>query len=353
MSFRTPALWFARLICVTAVSGTVYLATLSTTVLDRHDVKEWLGASGLYEDGALISAITAQQPETSLPTTTAITTEQDLITNTAIKNALSRTFPTPFLEQSFNSVIDTSYDWMEGKRADFSFSVPVNSRREIFIAELIKEVEPRVASLQLCSFTARTLCRPDVPVTDFTRQLVTDSLAASDFLQTPITEAAFSSAASSSEVASLSEFPTLRWTVGLLLWILPLIGVAALLGAWLLTERGHKLALGSKVSRAVFSSMTLAVIASGAIIIIEKIYGFPIASALPQVGALAPIMTKFITELILGFSWTLLLYASIPLVVSLIGWITFAQIKKRRTPPTAPLPDIPSPQPPTSPSLAA
>jgi len=352
-TLRIFSLWLLRLLCITAVSGTVYLATISTTLLDRHDVKEWLGASGLYDDGALISALFAAQPETT-PQTGIVTTEQDIITTDATKHALARAFPASFLRQSFNSVIDTSYDWMEGKRSDFSFTVPVQSKRQAFIEELIKEVEPRVATLPLCTVNARTLCRPNMSVADFTRQLITDSLAASDFLQTPITEATFSTATSSTEVASLSQLPHLRQTVSWLLWILPAIFILGVLGAWLLTERGHKLALGTKLSRGIFSSMTLAVLMAGAIILVEKFYGLPIESALPQAGPLAPIMGKFLAEMILAVSWTLLFVASIPLVISLAGWITFAQLKKRSHPPVIPATGTPfSPQPPTVPPAQA
>jgi len=345
-TLRIFSLWLLRLLCITAVSGTVYLATISTTLLDRHDVKEWLGASGVYDDGALISALFAVQPEAT-PQSGIVTTEQDIITTDATKHALAKAFPASFLRQSFSSVIDTSYDWIEGKRDTFSFSVPVQSKRQAFIEELIKEVEPKVATLPLCTLNARTLCRPNMSVADFARQLVTDSLAASDFLQTPLTETAFSSATSGEEVSSLSQLPRLRQAVSWLLWILPVVFVLSLLGAWLLTERGHKLALGTKLSRGIFSSMTLATVFSGTIILIEKFYGLPLEAALPQAGALAPIAARFMVDMILAFAWSLLLYALIPLILSLIAWITFSQLKKR---PQTPATDgLFPPQPPTLP----
>ncbi len=329
-TLRISSLWLLRLLCVTAVSGTLYIVTISTTLLDRQDVKDWLSASSAYDEGALISALFAEQPDTAAPTSTVIT-EQDIITPDAIKQALIRTFPASFIEQSFNTVIDKSYDWVEGKEATFSFSVPIDTKRQVFIDELIKEVEPTVAALPLCSPSVNTLCRPNIAVADFTHQIVTDSLAASDFLQTPITEKSFSSAASNDELFSLSQLPVLRQVVSLLLWILPALFIISVFGVWLLSERGTRLTLFSKLSRTVFSSMTLAILLSGAIIAIEKIYGLPIEAVLPQGGALVPIMAEFITEMILAFSWSLLFIAAVLFTFSLAGWITFTQLRKRQS----------------------
>ena len=349
-TFRVFSVWLLRVLCVMAVSGTIYLVTISTTLLDRHDVKEWVGASGVYKDGALISAMFAQPPDAQA-STNAVVTEQDVITTDAIKQALVRTFPTPLLKQYFNGVIDESYNWMEGKSTHFSFLVPIDAKRQTFINELIKEVEPTVAALPLCSPYTHTLCRPaNVAPADFTRQLVTDSFATSDFMQTPITEKTFSSATSASERSSLSQLPVLRRAVTLLLWILPVLFIVTAFGVWLLAMPGTRLSLFNKISRTVFSSMALAVLLSGAIIIFDKLRGLPIEAALPKAGALAPIMAKFVTELILAFAWALLVIAAIPLVISLISWITFAQLKKHRTtqaepptenPPQPPLPPLP------------
>lgn len=344
------SLWLLRLLCVMAVSGTIYLVTISTTLLDRHDVKQWVSTSGVYKDGALITALFTQPPEAQAQTpTNTVITEQDIITTESIKHALIRTFPAPLLKQYFNGVIDESYNWMEGKSNNFSFLVPIDAKRQTFINELIKEVEPTVATLPPCSLYTNTICRPaNVAPADFARQLVTDSLATSDFMQTPITEKTFSSATSVSERTSLSQLPVLRQAIGLLLWILPVLFIVTTLGVWLLAAPGNRLNVFSKISRTIFSSMTLAVLLSSAIIIIQKVHGLPIEAAMPKAGAMAPIMARFVTELILAFSWALLVIAAIPLAISLISWITLVQLKKRHAAQVAPTTAAP-PQPPQPP----
>lgn len=347
-SFRSFSLWFLRLVCLTALSGMVYTAMLSTTILDRTDIKQWLNASGLYANNTLVSSLFTPQPAASqigdIPTV-----EQSFISSDAITNAAARTFTAPYLKASFEQVIDQSYNWIEGQGTEFSFSVPVQTKRDVFIGELIKEVEPRIAALPVCTSQSFTMCRPDVPVADFARQVVTDSISQSDFLQTPITEASFSAATSSQEIETLSQLPRLRSVISVLLWVFPVVFILSLGVIWLVTPHGNKLQAFIKISRGVFSSMLLACVLSVAAIVIERTNGFPLESVLPPAGELSPIIAAFITQLILGMAWGLLLFAGITLLLSIISWIILAQIQKRMSS-HPPVSSWPPPSTPTLPS---
>ncbi|MDB5165334.1 MAG: hypothetical protein JWM00_224 [Candidatus Saccharibacteria bacterium] len=337
--FRTILIWLARLVCVLAVSGTVSLLVLQTTLLDRTDVKQWLKASGLY-DSSLISALfPAESTQVDIPTVAA--TSQELVSNEAVKAALQRTFTTDFIQSGFESVIDNSYDWMEGKRATFAFSVPVDSKRDTFIAELIKEVEPRVAALPPCGVVAQSLCRPaPIPPADFTRQIVTDSIGQSDFLKAPITQTMFAAASQQQDTTSLSELPRLRSAVAFLLYLLPVLFCVAALGGALLSLRGTRLQFFIKLSRGVFSNMILAVVIAGVVLLLDRSGALPIEQLLGQSNPLAPFIAHFITQMITGIAWTLLLIAGITLVISTGSWIALSIIKKRR--PAIELPPNPS-----------
>jgi hypothetical protein len=328
-TFRVISLWLLRVTCVTALVGIVYVATLTTTLLDRHDVKQWLSASKLYNNNTLITSLASEQSTTDSSSFSGLSAEQNLITDEVMKNALGRTFPPSFLKQSFESVIDTSYDWIEGKRPTFTFSVPVDAKRDVFIAELVKEIEPQVAAFPLCQPYSQVLCRPNTSVPDFSRQIVTSSIDQSDFLQAPLTEATFSPTTSSQEISSLSGLPQLRSGITILLWVFVISFVVTLAGLLVFTRRESRVAMLIKVSRGAFSSMLLAVIFAGGLIVWERLGGFPLEKIIPDAGPLTPVMAAFITQLILGFSWTLFAYAGIVLVVSLACWITFSQIKKR------------------------
>lgn len=348
-SFRSFSLWFLRLICLTALSGLVYLAMISTTILDRSDVKQWLNASGLYANNTLVSAIFSPQP-TNTQIGDIPTVEQSFISSEAIKNAAARTFTDSYLQTSFEHVIDQSYNWIEGQGTEFSFSIPIQTKRDVFISELVKEVEPRIAALPLCTLQSRTICRPNMPVSQFAQQIVTDSISQSDFLQTPITEASFAPATSNQEIETLSQLPRLRSIITTLLWIFPIIFILSLGALWLLAPHGNKLRTFIKLSRGAFSSMLLTTILSGIVIVIERTNGFPLESILPPAGELTPIFAAFVNQLILGMAWGLLLFAGTVLILSTLSWITLSQLKKRLSsrlsisslPPPAPTPPLSS-----------
>ena len=337
-----------RLVCLTALSGMVYLAMASITVLDRSDVKQWLNDSGLYANNTLVSSIFAPKPSSGQIGDMS-TIEESFIPSEAIANAATRTFTTPYLKTSFEHVINKSYDWIEGQGTEFTFSVPIQTKREVFIGELVKEVEPRITALPLCTLQSRTICRPDIPISEFARQVVTDSISQSDFLQTPITQASFSAATSGQEIQTLSRLPQLRSLISTLLWIFPIVFILSLGAIWLLAPHDNKLRAFIKLSRGAFSSMLLATILSVAVIVIERVYGFPLETIMPPVGELGPIFAAFITQLILGMAWALLLFAGVVLVLSTLSWIVLAQIKKHLSSrlPVSPLPP-PSPIPPSS-----
>ena len=311
-----------RVLCVAAVSGTVYSAAISTTLLDRSDIKQWLGASKLYDNDTLISVLFTEQPNT-------IIAGQNLISNEAIQHALERTFPASFLRQNFEHVVDKSYDWIEGREARFAFSVPVDTKRQTFIAELAKEIEPKIAALPICNLTIQTPCRPNVPVPDFVRQLVIESITASDFLQAPLTESVFIQSTSTENTAVLSRLPMIYSTVMTLLWALPLVFLISLVGAWLLTPHGSKQTLLIRLSRGIFSSTVVTIIIATTIILIEQFRGFSFETVFTGTGSLAPVLGTFLTKLIIGFSWALLLFAAIGCFISVISWIILLQIKKR------------------------
>ncbi|MDB5177944.1 MAG: hypothetical protein JWO61_327 [Candidatus Saccharibacteria bacterium] len=335
---RSIFVWLLRFVCVLAISGTVYLVTLSTTLLDRNDVKQWMSTSGLYSDNMLISTLyPAETIENQV--SGLVISDQNLIPTTAIQHALQRTFPDAFIGTSFETVINNSYDWLEGKRATFNFSIPVDSKRDVFIRELAKEIEPQVATLPICGVLSQTLCRPAfLSPSEFTEQAITSTMGGSDFLKAPITEAVFTSAPQTKETAILSELPHLRWLVSLLLYLLPIIALFSALIGGLLTLRGTRLKFFIKLSRGVFSTMVLAVVIAGSVLILDNTHNLYIEQLLGNSNPLAPLMAHFLTNMIVGIAWTLLLWAGLALLLATISWIMLSLLAKRRPvsqPPTA------------------
>ena len=330
---KSLLVWLLRVVCVLSISALVYLTVLSLTLLDRNDVKEWLHASGAYNSSLIETLFTAQPAETTAPPA-----DQAFVTNEAVKNAMVHTFTPDFIQSGFGAVIDASYDWLEGKRTTFTFSVPLQAKRETFIAALIKEVEPHVAALPACSSVQQGLCRPDsLPASSFTQQIVTDSLGSSDFLTTPLTEATFSSAASQSST-DLSRLPQLRSGLTMLLYALPAIFGLCVLGGALLSGRGNRLQFFIKITRAVFSNMILSVGVAGLVLAVSYTQGLPLQQLLDPSNPLTPLLGRFLTHMILDIAWTLLFVAGSTLLLSAVIWIILVQIRNHPRHQALPMP---------------
>ena len=139
-----------RFTCITALSGFIYLLTLQTTVMDRMVVKNWLNESGIY-DGKLLTALlqTGDTQTTQPEAAAAITPSTD-----AIKTSLNATFTPEFTKTHIEQIIDSTYDWAEGKSPTLSFSVPIDEKRETFVQSLSRALEPQIAALPVCQSVA-------------------------------------------------------------------------------------------------------------------------------------------------------------------------------------------------------
>lgn len=343
---RTVALWFLRLLCVLSVSALVSLVTLSMTLLDRNDVKQWLSASGAYDSSLIETLFTAESVEANL--SQPLPADQTLLSNEVVKNAMMRTFTSDFIQSGFETVIDASYDWIEGKRASFSFSIPLETKRDTFIAELTKEVEPRVAALPPCGSTVQSLCRPSTMTpAEFTQQIIVGSIDQANILKAPLTEQMFATASKNQDSTILTELPRLRSAVTLLLFILPALFCISALGAALLTLRGVRLQFFIKLSRGIFFNMILVVIMAGAFIALAHSQALPIQQLIGEANPLAPVLERFVTQMLGGFGWALLLVAGVTLLLSTASWIGLSVIKNRHPTQVQPVnfTDVPQPLP--------
>lgn len=343
---RTVALWFLRLLCVLSVSILVSLVTLSMTLLDRNDIKQWLSASGAYDSSLIETLFTTESVEAD--PSQPLPVDQTLISNEVVKNAMMRTFTSDFIQSGFETVIDASYDWMEGKRATFSFSIPLEAKRDTFISELTKEVEPRVAALPPCGSAVQSLCRPSTMTpAEFTQQLIVGSIDQANILKAPLTEQMFTTASQNQDSTILTELPRLRSAVTLLLFILPALFCISALGAALLTLRGGKLQFFIKLSRGIFFNMLLVIVMAGAFIALAHSQALPIQQLIGEANPLAPVLERFVTQMLGGFGWALLLVAGITLLVSAACWIGLSIVKNRHLTQVQPVnfTDIPQPLP--------
>src|SRR3954470_20451181 len=134
---RKMLIGLAGFLCIAAISGFVSLLTLKTTIMDRDVVKDWFSESKIY-DGKLISALApAATGEDNQQLQAGISVSPD-----TVKTALNATFTPDFVRTQSENIITNAYDWAEGKVPEFTFSIPVDQKRDELIAQLAQAIEP-------------------------------------------------------------------------------------------------------------------------------------------------------------------------------------------------------------------
>ena len=358
-TFRAILVGLASLIFIAAVTGFAYLLTLQTTVMDRTVAKKWLSESSLY-DGRLIAALVqttnADGAQNGTPQAAANTLSAS---PEAIKTALNATFTSEFTQTQIEGVVNDAYDWIDGSSSEFAFSIPIDQKRDMFIAQLSKEISPQIAALPACR-TAQigqtSTCRPsNITVEQLAVQLTTQSIDESGMFAEPITNESFSSnnqnTGRQSEQTTLSQLPAARKNVDLLVFALPLSAIISLGVIVIATTRGHRLARVGRLSRRIFLGMMFVFIPTIIIVWLAKDNDLGLSSLFTaQMGQLAIPLIKTIAIGILG---------QLVLITGVIGgafaatWIAFG-IVQRSKPPLEPavLPIYQTSQIPLSPAQA-
>jgi len=147
--FRALIASLLSLVYTLTVSTFVTLQTINDTVLNRTETKTWLAASGTYDrllPAVLAHDSTAQQ---QIATVGAPTLQQ------ATQNALVQTFPTSFVQQSSERVLDGVYNWLDSKQPNIQFEINTTTYKEGFIKNLTLQLEPALTALPRCTSLAQ------------------------------------------------------------------------------------------------------------------------------------------------------------------------------------------------------
>src|SRR6266702_2646173 len=227
------------LACTVAVSGFVILATLQTTILNPQAAKNWLQNSGVYGqaiDTAVNSNPTVQQQ---------LSTVGSFISQDELKAALNKTFSPSYVKQQAEKVIDSAYDWADGKQANVAFSVDTTQQKDTFVSNMASILRPKLAALPQCTSLAEfdasnPMCLPlGTPAGDLAQSLATDAGNGLSILRQPITNDTFAQASSennqstndtslpSSAGTDIRQLPTFVAKLREWLFWLPFIALAA------------------------------------------------------------------------------------------------------------------------------
>jgi membrane-associated HD superfamily phosphohydrolase len=355
-TLRKIVVGLAGFTCVLAISGFVSLLALETTVMDQTVVKGWLSSSKIY-DGRLVSLFAdgiASADEQNNPQQTNIAASP-----AALKTALNATFTPDFVQAQVEGIIANAYDWTEAKSPEFTFSIPVDQKRDELIQQLAKAIEPQIAALPICESvlqSQQSTCRPPtVTVEQFSNQVTTQGVDRSGIFEAPITSESVTKN-KQPDSSLLAQLPAIRKAIDILLYVLPIVAIASIATVIFVTVRERRLLAASRLSRRIFISMLLIFIPAIAAVWIMGNNDSTIANvSTTQIGDLViPLVKIAVTSV----SSQLALFSGIVCAVSLTAWIGFIVWRRKRrtaeatqvptsTPPVVSVGAIPpSPQPP-------
>lgn len=320
----------AGFVCTIAISGFIFLLALHSTILNRAVAKDWLTTSKVY-DGRLLSALVQaantgdeqggnpdSQPQSGINTSPE-----------TVKTALTATFTPDFVQAQVEGIVSNAYDWMEGKSPEFKFSIPINQKRDTFIQQLAKAIEPQIATLPVCQSirqSQQSTCRPrNVTIEQFASQLATQSIDESGAFAAPITSESIAKGnqkdPGQADKSPLSQLPAIRAGIDTLLVILPIAVIVSIAIVILATAGGRRLAASSRLSRRIFFSTLLTLIPAIAVIWIARNNDFGLSNMFTaQVGE---VVIPLIKTIITGLSTKLALLSGIACIVSALTWIGF------------------------------
>lgn len=347
---RAILVGLASFIFIVAVSGYVYVLTLQTTVMDRTVVKNWLSESQLY-DGRIISALVQAtnagggQNGAPQPPANALNPSPE-----AIKTALNAAFTSDFTQTQIEGVVNNAYNWIDGTSPEFTFSIPIDQKRDVLITELSKAIEPQISALPVCQasqFTQQSTCRPsNITVEQLASQLTTQSIDESGAFAKPITHESFSapnqSASQHSEQTTLSQLPAIRKGIDILLLALPIAAAISLVIIILATLSGHRLARIARLSRRIFFGMLFIFLPAIIVVWMAKDNDFGLSNMFAaQTGELVIPLIKTIA---VGTLAQLALISGIVGGVGVVAWILLSILQRK-----IPTPQVATPAPMTAP----
>jgi hypothetical protein len=175
------------LVVLTSVSlaSLISIATMQATILNRNVVMQWASDSGVYNN--FVQAVVQLQPAQS--------SESQFLGEDTLTNAIDKTLDPAFLHASTETIINSTYDWLEGKKQNIEFSIPLSEKRDQLKANLAEQIEPMLSGLPVCTSIYSGLSSQEVKclppnsnAKSYANDLAARSVNSSDFLLQPLTQ---------------------------------------------------------------------------------------------------------------------------------------------------------------------
>lgn len=124
---------------------------LVKTFSQPDNVKKMVADSGLYGEvvPGLLEQIAKENPQSA-------DTGEVPLTNPIVKEAAQEAFSPQFLQTNVESIIDSLYNWLEGKTAEPEFNVNLEPAKLSFANLVAQKLEARLKSLPACPAGTQT-----------------------------------------------------------------------------------------------------------------------------------------------------------------------------------------------------
>lgn len=324
--FRGIGRWLLAVAVATMIGIWISASVLQATILNRDTTKRWLAESGIY-DSFVSSYFKSQTPTGTF------------VTNDDINKAFTATFPAGYVKQQSETALDALYDWIDGKAKTVSYSLPVNEKRQEFVDNLVKQVEPRIAALPQCTTrispnTKNPTCIPQgITAADFTANLI--KLDDSDpLLKNPLTPQTITDAVRTSG-STLPDMPYLPMAAQLArqaAFILPVLILLA--GAAYVLLNDDKIRGLGLIGRRAFFQGFIVVIAGAFLWVAGTNLDLTTAaqdSDAQQLAIISNILNPFVQNVLPDVGRAFALFGGITAAVGAAAWIAAFIIRRKYT----------------------
>lgn len=353
--YRKITIGLAGFVCLLAVSVLIIMLTVNATIMNRDTVKGWLVKSKIYDTNIVAAFTQATGGDTSSHQAGVGKPESSSSSETdAVKSALAATLTPDFVQKQSESLIDSAFNYADGKSTSFKFSIPLDQKKAAFIQNLEAELTPQIAALPVCNgviIAAGTLCRPATMTVDqLTAQVSASQVDQLGIFNSPISNdsTAKSDGAPTDKVdnSPLSKLPQIRNVLNILFIVVPVTIVAMIVIVGVVAVRDQRITVLLRLARHIFVATTLPFIAAVILNVLATKTDMGIAAILGNgPNQLGSILAPLIKVIVSDVSFHLALYTGYVCAVTAVAWIGFAiwrhQIVKRHPVPAVE-PPIPS-----------
>lgn len=173
--------------------------TTNNTIAKREVVKSWITDSGVYDNvvDRIVEEVQKEVDNTTQTVTGGVSADLDVA---VLQTAASSTFTPEVLRNAAETVLDGTYDWLEGTSTDIVFVIDLSEQKTILADKLAAEATNTLNSLPECTTVSELIenrnlspfdatCRPPAGYEDQVAQFRDEFVNSTDFFPGPVINA--------------------------------------------------------------------------------------------------------------------------------------------------------------------